>query len=152
MNGRARLIFIASKVTGQRVAMKPHTFKDGLHIPANVIFQFPADAVHHDPEIYPNPHTFDPWRFLRLRETIDPNRFHFASASDTSLSFGAGSHACPGRFFSALIIKFVLIRLMTCYEVRFEGDDQRRPADMVHDLQMVPNAVKKIVLERKGSA
>lgn len=131
--------------------MKAYTFKDGLHLPAGVMFQFPADAVHHDPEIYPDPQRFDGYRSLRLRETVDPNRFHFASVSDTSLSFGAGFHACPGRFFSGVAIKLVLVTLLTTYEIKWADDDSggRRPPDTFHDFNMGPNGAAKIMLRRK---
>ena len=65
------------------------------------------------------------------------------------LNFGAGTHACPGRFFSALVIKFLLVALMTRYEVKFEGADQKRPVDAVHDFTMVPNAAAKMMIRSK---
>ncbi|KAF7182336.1 hypothetical protein CNMCM7691_001816 [Aspergillus felis] len=137
-------------ITAQRATVRSHTFKDGLHLPAGVIFQFPADAVHHDPEIYPDPNRFDGYRFLRLRETVDPNRFHFASVSDTMLGFGAGSHACPGRFFTALAIKLILVVLLTQYEVKLaDSKDGCRPPDTFHDFNMGPSQEAQIMLRKK---
>ena len=130
--------------------MKPHTFKDGLYIPTGTIFQFHADGVHHDPEVYPEPHKFDAYRFLRLRETVDPNRFHFASVSETSLNFGAGTHACPGRFLSSLTIKLVMNLLITRYEVKFEDSGiSERPPDVFHDFNMRPDPSVRIAVRRR---
>ncbi|KAI0109881.1 cytochrome P450 [Daldinia grandis] len=138
-------------ITAQRYALRAHTFKDGLHIPAGTIFQFHADGVHHDADIYPEPHRFDAYRFLRLRETVDPNRFHFASVSDTSLNFGAGAHSCPGRFITALIIKLVMVLLMTRYEVRWEDSGIRqRPADVCYDFNMRADTSVRIALRRRS--
>ncbi|KAL5355556.1 cytochrome P450 [Aspergillus floccosus] len=137
-------------ITAQRVAVKAHTFKDGFHLPAGVIFQFPADAVHHDPEIYPNPDEFDGYRFLRLRETVDSNRFHFASVSDTMLGFGAGTHACPGRFFTALAVKLIVAVLLTRYEVTLTENPGVRPANGYNDFNMGPSREAKITLRRRS--
>ncbi|KAI1800655.1 cytochrome P450 [Daldinia bambusicola] len=138
-------------ITTQRYALKSHTFNDGLHVPAGTIFQFPADGVHHDADIYPEPHKFDAYRFLHMRETIDPNRFHFASVSETSLNFGAGSHACPGRFISALAIKLVMALLMTRYEIKWEDESIRqRPNDVAYDFNIRPDPSARIALRRKA--
>lgn len=111
-------VFTSSSVTVQRYAEKSHTFNDGFVLPAGTIFQFPADAVHHDPNLFPDPEKFDGYRFLRLREK-DPNQFQYTYVSDTTLNWGAGSHACPGRFLATSVIKFAFILLISRYDVRF---------------------------------
>lgn len=84
-----------------------------------------------------------------MRETVDPNRFHFASVTDESLNFGTGQHSCPGRFLSTIDIKLVLLLLMTRYEVRFEDETiTERPADMSHDFNLRANPMTKIKLRR----
>ncbi|KAI1352954.1 cytochrome P450 [Xylaria sp. FL0043] len=111
-------------MTVQRYAQKSHTFSDGFTLPAGTVFQFPMDAVHHDPNIYPEPEKFDAYRFLHLREKIDPNQFHYGYVSDATLNWGAGTHACPGRFLAALVLKFALIQMITGYDVKYTD---RRP-------------------------
>ncbi|TLS29150.1 hypothetical protein PpBr36_02038 [Pyricularia pennisetigena] len=105
-------------MTVQRYAQKSHTFHDGFVLPAGTVFQFPADAVHHDPDLFPDPDRFDGYRFLRLREK-DPNGHHFGYVSDMNLNWGAGTHACPGRFLATFVLKFAFILLITRYDVRF---------------------------------
>ncbi|KAJ2984970.1 hypothetical protein NUW58_g5785 [Xylaria curta] len=122
-------------LTGQRYALKSHTFKDGFVLPAGTIFHFPMDAVHHDPNIYPDPDKFDAYRFLRLREKIDPNQFHYAFVSDMTLNWGAGTHACPGRFLAALIVKFALILLITRYEIKFSDGRPQEPAKAIRNME-----------------
>ena len=48
----------------------------------------PVFAIHHDPEIYPNPEEFDPDRFN------EENKAKFISG--TFLSFGCGPRTCIG--------------------------------------------------------
>jgi cytochrome P450 len=86
---------------------------------------------------------------VRMRESVDPNRFHFASVSDTSLSFGAGTHACPGRFLTAITIKMILIVLLTKYEVKLEGIDGERPPNLFHHFNLRPNPTTKILVRKR---
>ncbi|KAK7979607.1 hypothetical protein PG989_012064 [Apiospora arundinis] len=121
---------------------------NGLHIPAGTTILFNADGVHHDPNIYPDPDRFDGYRFLHLRDTIDANRFHYTSVSDILLNFGAGRHACPGRFLNAVIVKFILIKFMTNYEVMLEDGSTQRPPDTFVDNNMRPSTDIKLRVRR----
>ncbi|TLD07678.1 hypothetical protein PgNI_10620 [Pyricularia grisea] len=105
-------------MTVQRYAQRTHTFSDGFVLPAGTIFQFPSDAVHHDPKLFPDPEKFDGHRFLRLREK-DANAYHYGYVSDTTLNWGAGTHACPGRFLATYVLKFAFIALITQYDLSF---------------------------------
>ncbi|KID83944.1 cytochrome P450 [Metarhizium guizhouense ARSEF 977] len=134
-------------ITGQRYAVKSHTFKDGFNLPAGTMFHFAADAVYHDPNIYPDPDKFDAYRFLRLRENVDPNQFHFAFVSDTNLSFGAGQHACPGRFLAAVVLKFALILLITRYEIKFSDGSTQKPPGLFVDNTMRPDPSAKLLIK-----
>lgn len=134
---------------GQRYAHKSHTFKDGFVLPAGTMFQFPADAVHHDPNIYPNPDKFDAYRFLHLREKVDQNQFHFAFVSDTTLNFGVGQHACPGRFLAGLVVKLALILLISRYEVQFQDGSAQKPPNVCVDNGMSANPTAKLRLKAR---
>ncbi len=52
----------------QRKVNKPFTLSNGQVIPAGVVIEVPSGAICHDPDVFPDPNTFDPWRFSRLRE------------------------------------------------------------------------------------
>ncbi|KAF8592878.1 cytochrome P450, partial [Ceratobasidium sp. AG-I] len=58
-----------------------YTIKKGTTIEANIW------AIMRDPKSYPNPHVFDPTRFLTPTPNPDPRRF----------LFGFGRRVCPGQ-------------------------------------------------------
>ncbi|KAI0024027.1 cytochrome P450 [Xylariomycetidae sp. FL0641] len=138
------------QLTVQRMAMVPWTFKDGLHLPAGTMISFANQQLNLDDDVYPDARTFDARRFLRKREDGDPNRFHFASVSDDYLAFGAGFHACPGRFLAQDILKLMLIQLLTRYEFKIAGESQARPRDMPYNFSVMPNLAAKLLMREVG--
>jgi ent-kaurene oxidase len=136
-------------VTIQRSAVKPYVFKDGLQIPQHTHFSFPNYELNMDADVYEKPEQFDPWRFLKMRRAGDPNKFHFAYVSEHSINFGAGTHACPGRFFVSYEVKLILIYLFTRYDVQWPKG-QSRPPNMVHDFSNIPNTMASIMLREKN--
>jgi cytochrome P450 len=59
-------------------------------------------------EIYPDPEVFDGFRFSKLRESEESGsaKFQVVTTSLDYLPFGHGRHACPGRFFAAVVRLF----------------------------------------------
>lgn len=119
----------------RRYVYKPITLKDGTHIPAGTHIETPSLPVLHDPDHYPDPEVFNPYRFYDLRTkdgTPDPNGFRtresyqFVSVTKENTSFGFGKHACPGRFFAANEIKLIMARILLQFDVRFPEDVKER--------------------------
>ncbi|KAL9120104.1 MAG: hypothetical protein Q9187_003338 [Circinaria calcarea] len=130
------------------IGLVPYTFSDGLHFPANTMLSFPNHELNHDSDFYANPEKFDGMRFFRMRESGDPAKFHFATVSNESIGFGAGFHACPGRFFVSQEIKILLVELLLRYDLKFaEGD--ARPQDMHHDFSVIPNPMAELLIRKK---
>ncbi|XP_078614497.1 cytochrome P450 3A8-like [Branchiostoma floridae x Branchiostoma japonicum] len=84
----------------------------GLHIPAGTVVAIPAYAIHHDPEIWPEPEKFKPERFTKEeKESRDPYAY---------LPFGSGPRNCVGMRLALMELKFALakalqkVRFVTC--------------------------------------
>jgi cytochrome P450 len=75
---------------------------------------------------HPDPGTFDGFRFSKLRENSGHEFKHQLCTTGTdSISFGHGTHACPGRFFAANEIKVVLAHLLLNFDIKLKEGEGR---------------------------
>ncbi|KAK7757857.1 hypothetical protein SLS62_000235 [Diatrype stigma] len=131
-------------------SLRVHTLQQyGFQLPAGTNISFASQQVNLDDDVYPDAQTFDAKRFLRKRENIDPNKFHFASVSDDSIIFGAGFHACPGRFLAQDVLKLMLIQLLTRYDFKLAGESQHRPRDTAYNFSVMPNMGAQLLMKEK---
>lgn len=122
-------------VSFSRKVNKAFTLSNGQAVPAGVIIQVPNNAAARDPDIFPEPEKFDPWRSYRQRQRAreeghveEAAQNQFVSLSTTNLTFGYGRHACPGRFFAANEIKMILANALLMYDIKLpEGVTGRYP-------------------------
>uniref|UniRef100_T1JP05 Cytochrome P450 n=1 Tax=Strigamia maritima TaxID=126957 RepID=T1JP05_STRMM len=90
---------------------------NGIAIKKGMMIVFPIYAIHHNPEFYSNPQTFDPERFS-VGNKAKRNPF-------TYLPFGAGPRNCMAMRFALLEVKLVVAhmlskyRFQTCPETQF---------------------------------
>lgn len=68
----------------------------------------PILSIHHDPEIYPDPETFDPERFSAEESK--------ARNSVAWLPFGDGPRNCTGDRFAMMQVRVALVTLLSKYE------------------------------------
>ncbi|PWY93639.1 cytochrome P450 [Aspergillus sclerotioniger CBS 115572] len=111
-------------MTFDRILREPITLSDGKRLPVGAHVAIATDAMLHDAHYLPSggadPDSFDPFRYARARE--DPGkpenaqRYQLATTEVTSLPFGHGKHACPGRFFASSQAKLVLCHLLLRYD------------------------------------
>jgi cytochrome P450 len=78
-------------------------------------------------DTYDNALEFDPYRFVKMRQTGDDKKAHLVSTSSDHLGFGHGFHACPGRFFAANEIKILLCHLLLKYDWKLPEGFKPRP-------------------------
>jgi cytochrome P450 len=117
-------------------------------IPAHTTIGMPAQAINMDPELYPDPETFDGLRFHDLKAAgASASKTDYVASNGASLNFGYGRHACPGRWFAANEIKCIMICLLTNYDISF-SEGQERPKNLQVETQNLPNPIAT-VLSRK---
>lgn len=63
---------------------------------------------------------------VRAAEAVANSQF--VSVGTSSLTFGYGRHACPGRFFAANEIKMVIATALQHYDMKLvDGETERYP-------------------------
>jgi cytochrome P450 len=82
----------------------------GVEYPPGVVLIVNAHLVHHDPDLYPEPHAFRPERFLESAGGRAPGTY-------TWLPFGGGRRRCLGASFAMLEMKVVLRTVLERCEV-----------------------------------
>lgn len=121
--------------------VQPFALSNGQVLPAGVIVEAPNGPISSDPEIYFDPHVFDPLRFYKIRQAKDAvagnsgvkkaelvANSQFVSSGSLSLSWGYGRHACPGRFFAANEVKMIVGKVLMEYELKLpDGVTERYP-------------------------
>ena len=136
-------------MTVQRVVVQGHRFKDGFFLPAGALMSYPSYQYSLDGDIHANPQVFDAKRHLNKRHNQDSSKFHFASTSDDTLNWGAGSHACPGRFLAREIIKLIYVQLITNYEMMYPDEGTKRPKpDMPRNFMIMPDVTAEVLFKK----
>jgi cytochrome P450 len=105
-----------------RVPREPCTLL-GYTIPVGVAISVGIAAIHHDPEIYPEPDRFRPERFLE--RTYSPFEF---------LPFGGGDRRCLGAALSDYEMRITLATVISSWDLESTGEDQ----DVRHNIGSGP--------------
>ncbi|KAJ7149214.1 cytochrome P450 [Mycena crocata] len=143
-------------LTRQVVAKEGFRFSDGTVLPYGSFVSAAARPMHYDTANYENATVFDGFRFARERDeqkiNQDPSKDifkrHMVSTATDHLAFGAGKHACPGRFFAATELKAMLAHLVINYDVRAEVEGVR-PADRNFGQISSPSATGRVMFRKR---
>ncbi|KAI6005463.1 cytochrome P450 [Pisolithus albus] len=132
-----------------RIAMSDLTLADGTFIPRGTTLSFPVNRMHHDDAVYENPDAFEPFRFTKTQS----NELNGAGNQMTTLGpdlllFGLGTHACPGRFFAATVLKTMLAHIVMSYDVKLE-DDTSRPKALCIGRSILPSPAAKVMFRKR---
>lgn len=148
-------------ITFERVITKNYTLSDGFVIPAHTTIGIPTHAISMDPEIISNPEKFDGFRFAQSSSTSSTTNNNnnspddktpsnlYAAARPTSMAFGYGRHACPGRFFASAEIKAIMVFLLKNFEFKFPEGKEERPVSLIFETQNLPNPEGRVLFRRR---
>lgn len=115
------------------------TVLDGYFIPENTLVFINLWSINHDPATFPEPHKFNPDRFLENGNSLNK--------SDLFLPFGAGRRKCPGEQLAKMeLFIFFATMLQRC---RFETIPGKTPKiDSKYGLTLKPVDFEVIVSPR----
>lgn len=139
----------------KRLFREPYIFSNGIHITKGTYVCMPTFVIENDPAHTSEPTTFDGLRtyrkFLRLQVDSSDKRYlkelSFSSTGRTTLGFGFGKAACPGRFFASLVLKMLYVRLLTQYDFKFIPGD-KRPTNITAYEFMFCSPAQKMLIKR----
>lgn len=94
-----------------RRAMRDFEF-GGYRIPAGSGVGISPQAVHMDPQHWPDPQQFDP---LRFTSEMTAKRHKYAW-----VPFGGGAHMCLGLHFAYMQVKVLMAQILTRYQIEIE--------------------------------
>lgn len=96
-------------------------FYKGYFIPKDSIVIGNAWSILHDPELYPDPFTFDPHHFLSNDPDypIDPK-----ALAAVDHAFGFGRRMCPGRWMAMSFAWITMVSVLASFEVGKKVDKE----------------------------
>ncbi|KAF2764143.1 putative cytochrome P450 [Teratosphaeria nubilosa] len=140
-------------ITFERVIHEDYKLSDGFVIPAHTTIGIPTIALNMDPHLYPDPGKFDGLRFERIRtkESVEvAARAQYVASNTSSMSFGFGRHACPGRWFAANEIKAIMAHILLHYDFKFPDGVNCRPPSIPVETQFLPNHSATLMFRKRN--
>lgn len=123
-------LFLPPRVVSESIEIRGCTYHPPTHLLACTYL------LHHDPDLYPNPHAFMPERFLGT-----------TPQAGALLPWGAGHKRCPGRHLALLEIETVLQQALSRVLVLPAGAHIEHPR--WHSALLTPHDGAKVVLRRR---
>jgi cytochrome P450 len=91
----------------ERACSQDYTY-NGLEIKKGQVWSGLVFALHHDPEIYPDPYKFDPERFNEQNRKSREN--------EAFQGFGAGPRNCVASRFAMVVMKIALATVLSKFQ------------------------------------
>ncbi|KAK8108383.1 P450 monooxygenase [Apiospora sp. TS-2023a] len=140
------------------------TLPDGHgYLPPGTMVCVSGWGLHHDEALYTRPYEFVWDRFVggdannsssstlasEGQEEAEEAKATAAAAAETDRQFaawGIGKHACPGRFFAVDLIKIIVGKILTDYEVKL---GKERPENVWIEYTMIPPPSATLSVRRR---
>ncbi|EKM51686.1 uncharacterized protein PHACADRAFT_102181, partial [Phanerochaete carnosa HHB-10118-sp] len=89
----------------------------GFYIPAGSVIIGNTWAILHDAERYPDPDTFNPYRFVDREGRLQKDAF------DPMEAFGYGRRMCPGRYFALDFMWLAMANILAVFSIQKPVDE-----------------------------
>ncbi|KAF2816759.1 benzoate 4-monooxygenase cytochrome P450 [Mytilinidion resinicola] len=97
---------------------------DGEQIPAGTVVGVPAYAIHHNPDCYPDPWSFNPERWI-VNEAAGVSAESVALTNHAFCPFSLGIRGCIGKTLAYVEYKITLAHVLLKYDIRqAEGETE----------------------------
>lgn len=126
-------IYPVAPTTGIRIVSEPMTVA-GYEFPAGAVLFLNIYLVHHRDDLYPDPDTFRPERFLERQ--YSPSEF---------LPFGGGHRSCIGMAFALMEMKLVLATVLQRWHLELPRHDRRPLKPVRRGLTLAPPGKLRLV-------
>ncbi|KAJ6779996.1 hypothetical protein PWT90_06880 [Aphanocladium album] len=134
-------------VSMRRKVKESFTLSNGVHLTKGQRVSITSTNLR-DPSNHKNPDTWDPYRFVRMRDDpVRHNAAHLVSTAPEHMAFGHGQHACPGRFFAANEIKVALLGIVIKYD--FELPENVDPQVYENGVSLVSDPMASLRFRRR---
>ena len=130
----------------RRIVLKDVALPDGILLRKGSRIMVSVDE-HWKEENFENAHEFDGYRFMKLRKQGETENVQFVSTAPSTLGFGHGHNACPGRFFVANEFKIFLCHFLMKYDFKLAPEADVAPN--MYALFYQANQTAKILLRRR---
>lgn len=115
-------LYPASPVINLLEATEDCTLSTGYHIPAGTNLMVNLWKIHRDEQVWPDPHSFKPERFLYSHKNIDVKGKNYEL-----LPFGSGRRSCPAMSLALQMMHLTLATLLHSFEMFTPSNE---PVDM----------------------
>ncbi|TYI01605.1 hypothetical protein ES332_A11G213200v1 [Gossypium tomentosum] len=99
-------------VIGLRAAIEDCTLSTGYRIPFGTQLMVNAWKIQRDERVWPEPHDFQPERFLTTNKDMD-----FQGQTFELIPFGSGRRSCPGVSLALKMLHFILGSFLHSFKV-----------------------------------
>ncbi|XP_011146829.1 probable cytochrome P450 305a1 [Harpegnathos saltator] len=115
------------------------TTLEGYTIPKNVIVLMNVFAHNMDPELYPDPESFKPERFMK------DDAFQ---SDDNITTFGRGRRRCPGEALARSSIFLLFVGVMQKYRLLPVPGEESIKLDVTTGINVIPKPYKTLLVPR----
>ncbi|KAF2144926.1 uncharacterized protein K452DRAFT_265384 [Aplosporella prunicola CBS 121167] len=142
--------------TFKRRIMRDLTLSDGTFLPEGTLVEVDTVSRTKDPALVDEADKFDGMRYYNLREnattTRDAHMHQFVTSNSSSMHWGAGRHACPGRFFASTEIKTIVAKMLLAFDMKLADEAAGRPKNFHFGVQVTPDSTAEALFKKRRAA